>query len=139
MGPRNPNFDPAVRTSWNQCHCEDNQILIPTTIHESKLELKRLRYWENREKRISMLLEVITFDPTIGILISLVFWKLNIHGFQLEYRKTSKCAPKVGTKKCNMTNLPMSQWHQASAPGCPSGPPGGPWRCAVTQKAYQGL
>ena len=32
---------------WNQCHCEDYQILSPTTIHGSKLELERLRYHEN--------------------------------------------------------------------------------------------
>ena len=47
MSPRNPNFDPAVRMVWNQCHCEDYQILSPTTIHGSKLELERLRYHEN--------------------------------------------------------------------------------------------
>ena len=45
--PKNPNFDLIVRTCWNQCHCEDYQILIPMTIHGSKLELKRLRYHEN--------------------------------------------------------------------------------------------
>ena len=37
---KNPNFDLAVRTGQNQCHCKDYQILIPTTIHESKLELE---------------------------------------------------------------------------------------------------
>ena len=48
MGLKNPNFDPAVETSWNQCHFEDYQIINPKTIHRSKLELKRLRYHENR-------------------------------------------------------------------------------------------
>ena len=43
-GPKNPNFNSAVRMSWNQCHCEYYQILIPMTIHGSKLELKRPRY-----------------------------------------------------------------------------------------------
>ena len=71
MGPKNYYFDPAMRTSWNQFHYEDNQILIPATIHESKSELKRLKYCENCEKRISTLPEIITFDPTIGFVISL--------------------------------------------------------------------
>ena len=31
-GPKNPNFDLAIRVSWNQCHCKYYQILIPTTI-----------------------------------------------------------------------------------------------------------
>ena len=35
--------------SWNQCHCEDYQILIPMTIHGSKLKLEWLRYHENRD------------------------------------------------------------------------------------------
>ena len=48
MGPRNSNFDPAFRTGWNQCHCEDYQILSPTTIHGSKSKLEQPRYHENR-------------------------------------------------------------------------------------------
>ena len=53
-----------------------------------------------------MLLEVITFDPTFGILISLGFRKLEIQSFsetprlpQFEFGKTSKCAFKVKTEK----------------------------------------
>ena len=53
-----------------------------------------------------MLLEVITFDPTFGILISLAFRKLEIQSFsetprlpQFEFGKTSKCAFKVKTEK----------------------------------------
>ena len=34
---------------WNQCHCENHQILVPTTIHKSKLELEWPRYHENRD------------------------------------------------------------------------------------------
>ena len=49
VGPRNPNFDLAVKTSWNQLHCKDYWIHFPTTIHGSKLELKQLRYRENYE------------------------------------------------------------------------------------------
>ena len=105
-GPRNLNFYPTVRTSWNQCHCKDNQILIPATIHVLKSEIKQLRYWENREKRISTLPEVITFDPTIGILISLAFWKIDIQIFpgtprlpQYTSKKTSKCASKFKIEK----------------------------------------
>ena len=43
----NPNFDPAIRIGWNQCHCKDYQILIPKTIYGSKSELERPRYHEN--------------------------------------------------------------------------------------------
>ena len=106
VGPRNHNFDLAIRTNWNQRHWKNNQILIPTTIHRLKSELKRLRYWENCEKRISILPEVITFDPTVGILISLSFWKLDIKSFlgksrspQSESGKTSKYASDVKTEK----------------------------------------
>ena len=66
---------------------------------------------------------VITFDPTIVILISLSFWQLDIQSFsrtprspQFEFGKTSKRAFKVKTEKCNNTNLPMSWWHQLGAP-----------------------
>ena len=48
-GPKNPNFDPAVKMGRNQCHCKDYQLLIPTTIHESKSELERPRYHEKRD------------------------------------------------------------------------------------------
>ena len=46
---------------------------FPMTIHVSKSDLKWLRYLENRKNRISTLLKTITFDPTIGISISLMF------------------------------------------------------------------
>ena len=73
------------------------------TIHGSKSELKRLKYWENYEKRINTFPEVINFDPTIGILISLAFWKLDIQSFprslQSESEKNSKCASKFKTEK----------------------------------------
>ena len=45
------------------------------TIHGSKSELKRFRYLENRAKHTSSLPEAITFDPSVVISISLVFWK----------------------------------------------------------------
>ena len=48
-GPKNPNFDPAIKTGWNQRHCKDYQILAPTTIHGSESELERQRYQENRD------------------------------------------------------------------------------------------
>ena len=51
-GPKNPNFDPSVKTSWNQCHCEDYQILIPTTVHGSKSELDRSRCHENGDNAL---------------------------------------------------------------------------------------
>ena len=43
------------------------------TIHGSKSKLKQLRYPENHEKRISTLAEAITYDPTVGFSISLLF------------------------------------------------------------------
>ena len=46
-GPKNLNFDLAVRTGWNQCHCEDYRIFVPTTVHGLKSELDWPRYHEN--------------------------------------------------------------------------------------------
>ena len=46
-GPKNLNFDLAVRTGWNQCHCEDYRIFVPTTVHGLKSELEQPRYHEN--------------------------------------------------------------------------------------------
>ena len=76
------------------------------TIHGSKLELQRLKYPENRERHISMLPEAITFYPTIGFLISLVLWKLDIQSFletpklaQFESGKTFKYVSEVEPKK----------------------------------------
>ena len=54
LTPRKPNFDQAVRTGWNQCHCEDYQILNSTTIHGSKLELEQSRYHKNLDNARSM-------------------------------------------------------------------------------------
>ena len=48
-GAKNPNFDLAIRMSWNQFHCEDYQILIPTTIHGLKSKLERPRYHKNQD------------------------------------------------------------------------------------------
>ena len=31
-GTKNPNFDPTIRTGWDQCHCEDYLIPFPTNI-----------------------------------------------------------------------------------------------------------
>ena len=45
--PKNPNFDSVARTAWNQCHCEDHRILVPTTIHGSKSKLERPKYHKN--------------------------------------------------------------------------------------------
>ena len=105
-------------------------------IHGSKSKLKRLRYWENCEQRISTLPEVITFDPTVGILISLVFCKLNIQIFprkprspQSESEKTSKCTSKGKTKKVHEDEIvdvsgarPDAPTRATSAPVGASGP-----------------
>jgi len=76
------------------------------TIHGLKLELKRLRYPENCAKCINSLPKAITFDPTINISFSLVFWKLDIHIFlrtlrstQLEFGKAFKYASKAEPEK----------------------------------------
>jgi len=62
-----------------------------------------LRYVENHEKYINMLLEAITFDMTVGFSISLVFWKLDIQRFlvlaQSNSGKTFKYASEVETGK----------------------------------------
>ena len=105
-GSKNPDFDTATEMGWNQCHCEYYSIPVPKIIHGSKSELKWLRYWENHEKRISRLPKVITFDLTVGFLISLALWKLEIHRFpetpispQSKSGKTSKYVFEVRTCK----------------------------------------
>ena len=59
--PKNSNFDLTTRTSWDQRHYKDYWIPFPTTTHGSKSELERLRYPGNREKRINLLPNAITF------------------------------------------------------------------------------
>ena len=134
-GSKNPDFDPDAGMGWNQCHYEDYPILVPTTIHGSKLELKRLRYWENYEKHISTLLTIITFDPTVGFLISLTLWKLDTHSFpgtprlpQSKSGKTSKCASEVRTQKVHEDEIDNVSWAWL----------GGPWKAAKPREACQG-
>ena len=76
------------------------------TIHGLKLKLKHLRCPENCAKHVSMLLEAITFDLTVGFSISLVFWKLDIYIFlgtprlvQSKFGKILKYASKVRLEK----------------------------------------
>ena len=40
---------PKALTGWNQCHCEDYQILIPMIFHGPKLELKQSRCHKNQD------------------------------------------------------------------------------------------
>ena len=80
LTPRGPTTLILIRPleqveSWDQHLCKDYWISFPTTIHGSKSELKRFRYLENRAKHTSSLPEAITFDPSVIISISLVFWK----------------------------------------------------------------
>ena len=84
------------------------------TIHGSKSELKRLRYLENHVERISRLPDAITFDPTVGISISLVFQKLYIQNFlgtpreaQSESRKAFKQVIKVRREKDEIANVSL--------------------------------
>ena len=91
----NSNFDPTIGTGWDQGHCKDYWMSFPMTILGLKLELKRLRYLENHAKRICLLLKAITFDLTVGIAISLVFWKLHIQKFQKTPRSTQSKSSKV--------------------------------------------
>ena len=139
----NPNLDPIIKTGWEQCYCKDNQILIPITIHGLKSELKRLRYWENREKHTSTLSRVITFDLIVRILISLVFWKLDIYSFlgtprspQSKSRKTSKCMFKRKIEKVQEDKIANINHAQ---PGPPKRAVGAPCRCAWPRKVCQGL
>ena len=52
-----PNFDLTLRTSWNQHHCEEYWIPFPMTAHGSNVELKWLRYLENRTMHVNSLPE----------------------------------------------------------------------------------
>ena len=56
-GDQKPNFDLTLRTSWNQHHCEEYWIPSPMTAHGSNVELKRLRYLENRTMHVNSLPE----------------------------------------------------------------------------------
>ena len=106
-GTGNPNFNPNIRTGWDQHHYKDYQIPFPKTIPGSKLKFKRFRYPENHAKCINTLFEVITFDPTVGFSISLVSWKLYIYFFprtsrlaQSKSEKTFKYTSEVELGKC---------------------------------------
>ena len=112
VGTRNPNFDSTVRIGWDQCHCKHYQISFPTTIHWSKSKLKQLRYIENHGKYINTVPEAITFDPTVGFSISLVFWKLDIQSFprtlrstQSESRKAFKYTSEVNQEKAKIADV----------------------------------
>ena len=102
---QNPNFDPTVKTGWNWCHCKEYWINFPTIAHGLKSNLKQLRYLKSYAKHVSLLLEAITFDPTVQFLKCRVLWKLYTNNFLvplrsswLEFRKASKLATKVKTK-----------------------------------------
>ena len=65
-----------------------------------------MRYLENWAKHISTLPEAITFDPTVGFLIYLVLWKLDIQKFpgtlkaaQYNFRKAFKYVSEVESRK----------------------------------------
>ena len=72
------------------------------TTHESKLELKQLRYPENCAGCVSLIFKAITFYLTIGFSSYLAFQKLDIQHFletsrssQFEFGKAFKKASKV--------------------------------------------
>ena len=122
-----PNFDSTIEMGWNQCHYKEYWIPSPKTSHGSKLELKRLRNLENHAWRISLLLEAITFDPTVWFSKGQVFWKLDISIFpvpprsgQSKSEKASKSAVEVKTKKWKKPKLLISAngnrygWHTLS-------------------------
>ena len=67
------------------------------TIYGLKSELKWLKYPENCVERISTLPESITFYPTIGISISLVFRKLYILTFPRTLRSAQSESDKIFT------------------------------------------
>ena len=101
------------------------------TIHRSKSELKQLRYPENCARRVSSLPKTITFDLTIGFLIYLVLWKLDIQLFlvtpriaQLEFSLALKYVIEVRTKsleeKEKIANV--SSFHPTATKGPPAQP-----------------
>ena len=63
-------------------------------------------------EHVNTLPEAVTFDPTIGILISFIFWKLNIQTFpgtprstQLESKNTFEYAIKVKWEKDKIADV----------------------------------
>ena len=86
--PRNPKFYLSIRIGWGQHHCKYYQIPFPITTHGSKLELKWLRYPENRARNVILLPKVITFYPTVGFQSFIVFQKLDIKTFPVTTRST---------------------------------------------------
>jgi len=75
-GPKNPNFDQAVRTGWNQCYCKVYQIIIPMTIHglKSVLEWSRCpKNWDNVPIDAPLNFESHNFWPD--------YWIFKIHTF----------------------------------------------------------
>ena len=78
---RKPNFDSIVKMDWNQFHYKQYWIPFPMTTHGSKLELKRLRYLENRAGCIILLFDAITFDLIVWFSKLQVIWKLDFHTF----------------------------------------------------------
>ena len=106
--PKNPNFDSVARTAWNQCHCEDHRILVPTNFHGSKLELQQPIYHENRNDapivapqtfeshnfwsdhwifEFHTFLETENQDLSKGVKISLIRWLLRpFNGRCLDFR-----------------------------------------------------
>ena len=79
-------------------------MYFPMTILGLKLELKKLKYFGNRAKRISSLPEAITFDLTVEIAISLVFWKLHIYKFPETPRSTQYKPSKALKKAFQVSN-----------------------------------
>ena len=116
------------------------------TIHGSKSKLKWLRYWENCKQHISMLPDVITFDSTVGILISLIFWKLNIQIFpgkprspQSKSGKTSKWASEVKTEKMHEDKIVDVNGAWPGTPTRATGTPVGASSPKMHVKAYKRL
>ena len=107
-GSKNPNFDLATRTGWNQWHYKDYRILVPTNFHGSKLELQQPIYHENRNDapivapqtfeshnfwsdhwifEFHTFIETENQDLSKGVKISLIRWLLRpFNGRCLDFR-----------------------------------------------------
>ena len=82
---------PKALTGWNQCHCEDYQILIPMIFHGPKLELKQSRCHKNQDNTpidAPLTSKNHNFWSTVEFLWSKPFQKQEVKAFPEMSRST---------------------------------------------------
>ena len=82
---------PKALTGWNQCHCEDYQILIPMIFHGPKLELKQSRCHKNQDNAsidAPLTSKNHNFWSTVEFLWSKPFQKQEVKAFPEMSRST---------------------------------------------------